>query len=290
MTIKTFTSGWMFQKPDQNYFKKFLRLNGIAIDGIVYRKKMLDDIEGIPVLDFERARDVIGPDDIELELSGKSEVREELETFFAAQGIKLVTVPDFLDRLITNDRHDALLLPVAGIKASDIRRLKRAPVPGPFDAHFLNAASYEVASKLDRIIRHAEWQRLVEFDRDDTAGNVLLNVLLDLQARDLLKHLRVLDTPRVFLDAILQLKLYGAKAAFTVSVSDHAWDDLGGRAEFYRRSLADCLKPFDSAEAASDNRAILCRAPRTPLWQPVCLVRFCRRSASCLARWSTMLR
>ena len=147
-----------------------------------------------------------------------------------------------------------------------------------------------MASKLDRIFRHAEWQRLVEFDRDDTAGNVLLNVLLDLQARDLLKHLRVLDTPRVFLDAILQLKLYGAKAAFTVSVSDHAWDDLGGRAEFYRRSLADCLKPFDSAEAASDNRAILCRAPRTPLWQPVCLVRFCRRSASCPARWSTMLR
>jgi len=113
MTIKTFTSGWMFQKPDQNYFKKFLRLNGIAIDGIVYRKKMLDDIEGIPVLDFERARDVIGPDDIELELSGKSAVREELETFFAAQGIKLVTAPDFLDRLITNDRHDALLLPGA---------------------------------------------------------------------------------------------------------------------------------------------------------------------------------
>lgn len=255
MTMKTFTSGWMFQKPDQNYFKKFLRLNGIAIDGIVYRKKILENIEGIPVLDFETARDVIGPDDTVLELSARSEVREELETFFAEQGVKLVPVARYLDRLITGDAHDALVLPVAGIKSSDIRHLKSVPAPGPFDAHFLDAASYDVASKLDGIFRASEWQRLVDFDRDDTHGNVLFNVLLDLQARDLLKHLRVLDTPRPFFDAILKLKLHHPKAAFTVSVSAQAWGDLGGRAEFYRRSLTGCLVPFDGA--AGDPQAIL---------------------------------
>ncbi len=189
MTMKTFTSGWAFQKPDQNYFKKFIRLNNIAIDGIVYPKKILADIEGIPVLGFDDAHDIIQPDDLVLDVSTNPDLRKELEPFFAAKDIDCVSVPDYLDRLLSADQHDALLLPVAGIKASDIRKLKSAPIPDRFDAHFLDAESYEVASKLDGIFRHSQWQRLVEFDRDDPTGNVLFNVLLDLHARGLLKHL-----------------------------------------------------------------------------------------------------
>lgn len=265
MTMKTFTSGWVFQKPDQNYFKKFLHLNRIAIDGIVYPKKLLADIEGIPVFGFEDARAVITSDDQVLDLSPNSEVRTELDTFFEAQGIERVSVQDFLERLIMGDQQDALLLPVTGIKASDIRHLKCAPAPGPFDARFLDPESYETAEKLDSIFRHSAWQRFIEFDRDETPGNVLLNVLLDLQARGLLRHLRVLDTPRVFLDAILKLKLYVPKASLTVSVSDEAFAELGARAEFYRRSLVDCSVPFDGAEARHDKQAILLTGSIEPI-------------------------
>jgi len=265
MTMKTFTSGWAFQKPDQNYFKKFLHLNRIAIDGIVYPKKLLADIEGIPVLGFDDAQVAITPADQVLDLSTNSEVRKELDAFFVAQGIERVSVPDFLDRLIAQDQHDALLLPVADIKASDIRYLKSAAAPGPFDTHFLDAESYETASKLDGIFRHSMWHQFIGFDRDDTPGNVLFNVLLDLHARDLLKHVRVLDTPRVFLDALLKLKLHVPKATVKVSVSDAAFTDLHGRAEFYRRSLGDCMVPFDGAGAAQPEHTMLLAGSIDPI-------------------------
>jgi hypothetical protein len=263
--MKTFTAGWSLQKPDHNYFKHFIRLNKIAIDGIVYPKKIPEDIEGIPVLGFETAQDLVKPDDLVLDISSTPELRAELEAFFEAKGAKLVSVADFLDRLIAEDEHDALRMPVEGIQASDIRNLKSAPAPALFDQHFLDAESYEVASKLDGIFRHSKWEQLIEFDRDDTPGNVLFNVLLDLNTRGLLKHLSVLDTPRVFLDTILKLKLHDAKAPFTVSVRDEAIGDLGGRAEFYRRSLADCLVPFVGVEAITDNKSILLSGSTDPV-------------------------
>jgi hypothetical protein len=262
--MKTFTAGWSLQRPDHNYFKHFLRLNKIAIDGIVYPKKIPEDIEGIPVLGFDMAQDLVKPDDLVIDISSTPELRVELKAFFETKGARLVSVADYLDRLIAEDQQDALQLPVAGIKPRDIRNLKSAPAPSLFDEHFLDAESYEVASKLDGIFRNSDWQRLVEFDRDDTPDNVLFNVLLDLSARGLLTHLRVLDTPRIFLDAILKLKLYAPKASFTVSVSDEAIENLGGRAEFYRRSLADCIVPSDSSDAA-DNKSILLAGSTAPI-------------------------
>jgi hypothetical protein len=263
--MKTFAAGWSLQKPDQNYFKKFLRLNNISIDGIVYPKRIPSDIEGIPVLDFGEAHDIVKPDDIVIDLSANPQLQKELKAFFETKGIKLVSVADFLDRVITEDKHDALRLPVAGIEADDIRTLKCAPTPGPFDAHFFDPESYEVASKLDGIFRNSEWERLVEFDQDETPGNMIFSVLLDLHARGLLKHLNVLDTPRVFLDAILKLKLHDSKASFTVSLNDKSIEDLGGRFEFYRRSLADCIVSFDSGEVTRDNQSILLSGSIDPI-------------------------
>jgi hypothetical protein len=264
--MKTYAAGWSLQKPDHNYFKSFLRLNKnkILIDGIVYPKKVPEDIEGIPVFGFDTAQAIVQRDDLVLDIASMPELKKDLKAFFEAKGAKLVSVADFLDRLITDDVQDILHLPFAGIAASDIRSLKSAPAPGLFDSYFFDAESYDVASKLDGIFRQSQWERLVEFDRDNTPGNALFEVLLDLNARGLLTHLSVLDTPRVFLDAILKLKLYAPKASFTVSVSDNAIEDLGARAEFYRRSLADCLLPFVRVEE-SDNKVILLAGSAEPV-------------------------
>jgi hypothetical protein len=263
--MKTFAAGWSLQKPHENYFKKFLRLNNIALAGIVYPKKVPDDIEGIPVLDFATAQDAVTPDDLVLDTAANFALQKEMQTFFGAKGIQLVSVPDYLDRLIADDRQDALQLPVEGIQSSDIRKLKESPAPSLFDQHFLDPESYQLASTLDGVFRHSEWHHLIGFDRDDTPDSVVFNVLLDLNKQGLLKHLIVLDTPRFFLDAILKLKHYDAKASFTVSVSDAAITDLGGRAEFYRRSLSDCLVPFVADEASRDGKAILLSGSAEPI-------------------------
>jgi len=257
MTMKTYAAGWSLQKPHENYFKKFLRLNDIALDGIVYPSKVPDDIEGIPVLDFAAAQDAVTPADQVLDTAANPALQEALAAFFAAKGIRLLSVPHFLDRLIEADRQDALQLPVEGIKASDIRKLKSLPAPGPFEAHFHDPESYRLATILDGVFRHSEWHHLIGFDRDDTPDSVILNMLLDLNTQGLLKHLVVLDTPRLFLDAILKLKHHDAAAAFTVSVSDAAMADLGRRAEFYRRSLSDCLTPYLADAGARDERSLL---------------------------------
>jgi hypothetical protein len=280
--MKIFAAGWSLQKPHENYFKKFLRLNNIALAGIVYPKKVPDDIEGIPVLDFETAHDVVKPGDLVLDTAANPALQKDLNTFFEAKGVKLVSIPSFLDRLISDDQHDALQLPVEGIKPSDIRSLKGASAPGPFDEHFLDPESCRLASKLDSIFRNSEWQRLVEFDNDDTPDSAIFNVLLDLNARGLLKHLIVLDTPRLFLDAILKLKHYDSKASFTVGLSDNAVEDLGERFEFYRRSLSDCIVPFVADEAARDDKSILltgstdpvlAASSRNPLLSAICFMR-----------------
>lgn len=281
MTMKTFAAGWSLQKPHENYFKKFLRLNNIALAGIVYPKKLPDDIEGIPVLDFDTAQHAITPDDTVLDTAANPALQQELAAFFAAKGIRLVSVPDFLDRLIADDRHDALRLPVEGIMASDIRKLKSLPPPSLFDEHFLNPESYRLAATLDGVFRHSEWHHLIGFDQDDTPDSAVFTILLDLGAQGLLRHLIVLDTPRLFLDAILKLKHHDAKASFTVSVSDTAMADLGGRAEFYRRSLSDCMVPYSADEAARDQRSILLSgstAPVLPAGELLSAVFFMRRS------------
>lgn len=257
MTMKTFTAGWSLQKPEQNYFKKFLHINNISIDGIIYPKKIPKDIEGIPVLDFDDARDRVTPNDLVLDVGDNPELKAELDTFFTAKGIDRVGIPAYLDRLISEDQHDALQLPVAGMQSSDIRHLKSTPRHGRFDEHFLDAASYDVASRLDGIFRDSQWQKLVQFDLDDTPDLVLLDILLDLNKQGLVKQLRVHDTPRAFLDAILKLKLHDAKASFSVSVSEQAFAELGGRAEFYRRSLADCIVPFTGGGASTDPTSIM---------------------------------
>jgi hypothetical protein len=202
-----------------------------------------------------------------------------MQTFFGAKGIQLVSVPNYLDRLIADDQQDALQLPVEGIKSSDIRKLKDTAAPGPFDQHFLDPESYKLASTLDGVFRHSEWHHLIGFDRDDTPDSVVFNVLLDLNQQGLLKHLIVLDTPRFFLDAILKLKHYDAKATFTVSVSDAAIADLGGRVEFYRRSLSDCLVSYADDEAARDEKSILLSGSVEPIlsagstMSAICLMR-----------------
>jgi hypothetical protein len=263
--MKIFAAGWSLQKPHENYFKKFLRLNHIALAGIVYPKKLPDDIEGIPVLDFDTVQDAVTPDDIVLDTAANPALQRELATFFAEKGIQLLSVPDFLDRLIAADRQDALHLPVEGIQASDIRKLKSLPPPSLFDGHFLNPESYRVAATLDGVFRHSEWHRLTGFDQDDTPDSVVFNILLDLSAQGLLTHLVVLDTPRLFLDAILKLKHHDPKTSFTVSVSDTAIADLGGRAEFYRRSLSDCMTPYLADEAARDRRSVLLSGSTAPV-------------------------
>jgi hypothetical protein len=262
--------------------KKFLRLNDIALAGIVYPKKVPDDIEGIPVLDFETAQDAVKADDLVLDAAANPELQKAMQAYFEAKGIKLVSIPHYLDRLIADDQQDALRLPVDGIKASDIRNLKNVAAPSLFDDHFLDPESYKLASTLDGVFRHSEWHHLIGFDRDDTPDSVVFNILLDLNKQGLLKHLVVLDTPRLFLDTILKLKHYDAKAPFTVSVSDAAVAELGPRAEFYRRSLSDCMTPFVADEAARDDKSILltgstapvlAASARKPLLSAICFMR-----------------
>lgn len=262
--MRTFVSGWMFVKPDQNYFKRFIASNRIALAGIVYPKKLVPAIEGIPVLDFDDASAVIQPEDRVLDILANPELRVLLETFFDTRGVRRISVAEFLDELIMNDQHDALVLPLPNVKASDIRKLKCIPLPDGFDAHFFDSETYAVASSLDQVFRNSNWEQMLAFDQDNTPANALLTVLLDMHARSLVKHLHVLDTPRVFLDAILKLRLHDAKARFTVSVNDQAFAELGGRAEFYRRSLAECIVPSD--RAVLESRAfVMAGSPDTVL-------------------------
>jgi hypothetical protein len=266
MMTKIYAAGWVLQKPNQNFFKRFIHLNpSLSLSGIVYPKKVPDNIEGIPVFDFNSAREVIGSQDVVLDVSANPAIRKELQAFFEAKDIRLTAVEDFLDRAISADQQDALRLPFVGISTRDIRKLKETRAPNMADAHFLDFESHDVASKLDVIFRAAEWARLLEFDCDETPGNVLFNLMRDLQERGVLKHLSVQDTPQVFLNTILKIKLHYPDASFTIALSPNAVEELGARVEFYRRSLADCLVPFGEDDATRQKHTIVLSGSADPV-------------------------
>ena len=65
--MKIYAAGWALQSPALNIFKHFLRLNpAVEISGIIYPKKIPNHIDGIPVLDFDAAREQIASGDIVL--------------------------------------------------------------------------------------------------------------------------------------------------------------------------------------------------------------------------------
>jgi hypothetical protein len=256
--MNIYAAGWMLQKPDLNFFKKFLRLNkDCQLAGIIYPEKIPEDIEGIPVLDFKDGEQTIVQGDIVLDASANASMQKAFGKYFGARQIAVTSIPDYVGSLIADDHCDGLRLPFYGILSQDVQALKRTAAPTLVGDQFLDFESYDVASKLDNIFRRSEWGRLCEFDRDETPENVLFDIMRDLHSRGVIKHLSVLDSPVVFLNAILKVRLHDSKASFTVALSDHAVKELGHRLEFYQRCLADCLVPFTHSDAGQAEDAVL---------------------------------
>ncbi|WP_293776317.1 hypothetical protein [uncultured Oxalicibacterium sp.] len=239
--MKIYAAGWALQSPALNFFKQFLRLNDISISGIVYPRKVPDDLDNIPILDFEAARKIVGQNDIVLECHrpGTADVRlgAELKTFFNSMDIQTMSVQDFIVSLINKDQQNALRFPVPELVSEDIRDLWQQARFSLINDHFADLESYVLGEKLDEIFRNADWDQMLAFDKDDTPDSVLLNLIRDLYEYGICPHFQILDSPRSFLNALLKLKTAYPEADLHVEISDKAIDELGAHFEFYRRSL-----------------------------------------------------
>jgi|GEM_PF-2238343 len=281
--MKIYAAGWALQSPALNFFKQFLRLNAISISGIVYPRKIPDDLDDIPVLDFAEARQAVSPDDMVLECHrpGAADLRlgMDLKAFFDSLGVKTTSTTDFIVSLIRQDQQNSLKFPVPGLTSQDIRELWNEAPFNFIDDGFADLESYTVGSRLDEISRAADWDRMLAFDQDDTVDNVLFNVIEDLFARGICQDFHVLNTPRPFLNALLKLKTRYPEAALPVEVNETAINELGTHLEFYRRSLG-----FTTATADDRRRTTYLAgsldtvAQRLPPGQPAGAIFFMQRS------------
>jgi hypothetical protein len=240
--MKIYAAGWALQSPALNFFKRFLRLNpSVSLSGILYPKKIPEDIEGIPIFDFDSAQRILGPGDIVLDCHRPAVANEALRAafveFFASQGIKTTSVADFLRSLVERDRENRLRFPVDGVKSQDIRELlTEAPFEFVRD-RFADLESFEVANRLDGIARSSDWDRMLEFDKDETTERALFDVISNLHGLGLSARFRLLDTAGIFLNALLKLRVQQPEAAFSVELTEPLSSEMGPRFEFYRRSL-----------------------------------------------------
>jgi hypothetical protein len=240
--MKVYTSGWPLQDPSLNFFKAFLRLNAqVRVDGIIYPKRLVQDIDGIPVLDLDMASGVISPDDIVLDgyrpRVENASIRAALTSFFASKSLKLTAPSDFIRGLIEADAEDALVFPLPGIKSRDLRAIRRCSTISLIDDAFADVASFRVAHKLDAILRAVDFDQMLDFDSEDTPDGALLQVFSDLYLSDIPAHFRILGDAREFLNALVQLKVAQPTAEFQVELPQGLAASLGPQRDFYHRHL-----------------------------------------------------
>lgn len=259
--MRVYAAGWALQSPALNFFKQFLALNRetFALTGILYPRRIPAVLEGIPVLDFDEARAALTAQDTVLQcyLPTNPGLAASFNEFFRERGITATRIPDFISALLAADHADRWRLPIDDVRASDIRALAETPLPSLAQGRFLDLASYDTARKLHDLMRASDWSRLLEFDRDDTTDNALAQVVGELHRSAPFSHLRILDTPARFLNALLQLKRHDPDLSPRIELNDAAAQALGPRLAFYQRSLGCIVVPSGSEPAQQDAPVLL---------------------------------
>ncbi|MBO9829646.1 hypothetical protein J7373_15440 [Xanthomonas sp. A2111] len=252
--MRIYAAGWALQNPALNFFKRFLALNAIQLSGIVYPRKIPDDLDGIPVLDFEAARSELRAGDIVLDCLRPDVEHPRLgiviSEFFATLGIQIVGVPAFISGLIEQDRDDLLRFPVAGVTSTHLRGLRDEPIPQFIEDGFADLRSHQVATRLDAITRSNDWDQMLVFDQDQTSEDELHAVMAELHGYGVLQRVHVLDTPLPFLEALLALKIHAPESEVVVELAAAAAQALGPQLEFYRRSLG-CLQVAEASDGVT---------------------------------------
>jgi len=248
--MRIYAAGWALQNPALNFFKQFLVLNAVQLSGIVYPRKIPDDLDGIPILDFEAARSELRVGDIVLECLrhdvDNTRLGIVLSEFFATLGIQTVGVTAFISSLIEQDQDDLLRFPVAGVTSTQLRALRDEPIPRLIEDGFADLRSHQVATRLDAIARSYDWDQMLAFDQDQTPESELHAVVAELHAYGVLQRVHVLDTPLPFLEALLALKIQAPESEVVVELGPAAAQALGPQLEFYRRSLG-CLQVAEAS-------------------------------------------
>ena len=240
--MKIYAAGWALQSPALNFFKRFLRINpSVSLSGIVYPKKIPEDIESIPLLDFDDAKRSLVSGDVVLDCHRPAVPNDGLRAafaeFFASQGIKTISVSDFLGSLVARDHENRLRFPVNSVNSQDIRNLLTEASFALVRDKFADLESFEVANRLDTIAKSSDCDRMLAFDKDETPENVLFEVISDFHGLNLSAHFRVLDTVGIFLNALLKLRAQQPEATFSVELAEPCLSEMGPSFEFYRRAL-----------------------------------------------------
>lgn len=239
--MNIYCAGWALQSPALNYFKKFIVANSIKISGIIYPKKIPDDLDGIPVIDFESANNIISINDIVLDCHrpgiDNARLSSEFKNFFASLGIKTISTGDFIRSVINQDEENSLIFPAPLVTSKDIKLISNQPNLNFISNSFADLCSYDTACKLTEIIKSADWDRLLSFDNDETPENTLLKIITEIKSYGLPHNFRIIDNPQIFLNILLKLKTLNPSAEINVSLSSDAIAAMGVRYDFYRRIL-----------------------------------------------------
>lgn len=239
--MNIYCAGWALQNPALNYFKKFIVSNSIKISGIIYPKKVPDNLDGIPILDFESAKKIINTNDIVLDCHrpgiDTAKLNLELKNFFESLNIKTISTADFINSLISKDEENSLVFPVPLVTSQDIKLVSNQPNLKFVSNCFADLISYQTACKLTEIFKVSDWDKLISFDKDETPENTLLNIVAEISSYGIPRDFLIIDNPQIFLNVLLKLKTLNPSIDIKISLTAEAIASMGSHYDFYRLIL-----------------------------------------------------
>lgn len=248
--MKIYTAGWALENPAFNVFKRFLKRNvsRIEVGGILYPKRVPPSIEGIPVIEFADGRTRFDGPLVDCMHRDNNNMRDVFARWCETEGVPLISVPQLVSRLIAEDTGDTWCLPFEAVSGADIRALAAKPLPGMIEGRFADIRSWHLAQKLHHILASSHWDRLLDFDQDDTLDAALLRTVQELWTTLAPASCRILGPAVQFLDVLLGLMRHGLDVCDVV-ITQEQWRALGPRRSFYGCCFGERLVVIDDEAA-----------------------------------------
>ena len=207
-SVRVFAAGWTFQIAQLDFLKKLIARNDfIQLCGILFPQRKISTVDGVPILEPAEFLAQYRKGDIVVNASFNKSVRGALSDFFTGHSIDVVEMETFLKDTAHRDMSNEVVWPLQGVDSGTLRSAAGFSALTFFGGdRYYDRPSFDLAKDLVDIFTHFRWHDIYRYDEDDTVQHALATVFAELLHHRAGLNFVLLDSPTLFLDAIVTFK------------------------------------------------------------------------------------
>lgn len=263
--VRVFAAGWTFKLVQLYFLKKLIAGNSfIRFSGIVYPRRKISAVEGVPILEPEEFLAEYRKGDILVDASFDKSIRDSLNEIFSGHGIDVVELESFLKDTAQLDVLNEVIWPIQGLDSETLRTAAGFSTPSFFGGdRYHDRQSYEIAKNLVDIFTHFRWHEIFRYDEDDTVQHALATVFVELLSDCTSLNFVLLDSPTLFLDAIVSFKRDFPDVEVSLHMNKTGDPYLANQKEYCEQLFGENLHQVSYLDRTLklDNAVYLCARP-----------------------------